>query len=170
MSQLHLGINVCFAVKRWPEPDQWVRIVKNELGLDSCQFSFDLLDPLLDETAVMAYADEVRACAHLVRVSHHGGLVEQRIEQVKAELTGVEAKLVFDDTYPLVRLRPAFDREADVDSQVQLRHCALLRLRQTYMFNILARLRREKGLYIFCFGEKIAERFFRRNRKYMFKA
>jgi sugar phosphate isomerase/epimerase len=63
MSQLHLGINVCFAVKRWPEPDQWVRIVKDELGLDSCQFSFDLLDPLLDEAAVMAYADEVRACA-----------------------------------------------------------------------------------------------------------
>src|SRR5579883_3530599 len=63
MSQLHLGINVCFAVKRWPEPDQWVRIVKDELGLDCCQFSFDLLDPLLDEAAVLAYADEVRACA-----------------------------------------------------------------------------------------------------------
>jgi sugar phosphate isomerase/epimerase len=63
MSQLHLGINVCFAVKRWPEPDQWVRIVRDELGLDCCQFSFDLLDPLLDEAAVLAYADEVRACA-----------------------------------------------------------------------------------------------------------
>lgn len=63
MSQLHLGINACFAVKRWPEPEQWIRIVKDELGLDYCQFSFDLLDPLLDESAVMAYADEVRACA-----------------------------------------------------------------------------------------------------------
>ena len=50
MSRLHLGINTCFAVKRWPEPEQWVRIVKHELGLDCCQFSFDLVDPLLDES------------------------------------------------------------------------------------------------------------------------
>ena len=28
MSRLHLGINTCFAVKRWPEPQQWVRIIK----------------------------------------------------------------------------------------------------------------------------------------------
>ena len=63
MSRLHLGINVCFAVKRWPEPEQWVRIVKDELGLDCCQFSFDLVDPLLDEGTTMAYADAVRELA-----------------------------------------------------------------------------------------------------------
>ena len=56
-------INVCFAVKRWPEPEQWVRIVKDELGLDCCQFSFDLVDPLLDEGTTMAYADAVRELA-----------------------------------------------------------------------------------------------------------
>ena len=60
MSRLHLGINTCFAVKRWPEPEQWVRIVKHELGLDCCQFSFDLVDPLLDESTTKAYADAVR--------------------------------------------------------------------------------------------------------------
>ncbi len=60
MSHLHLGINTCFAVKRWPEPEQWVHIVKDDLGLDCCQFSLDLVDPLLDETATMAYADAVR--------------------------------------------------------------------------------------------------------------
>jgi sugar phosphate isomerase/epimerase len=63
MSRLHLGINNCFAVKRWPEPEQWVRIVKHELGLDRCQFSFDLVDPLLDEATTMAYADAVRELA-----------------------------------------------------------------------------------------------------------
>ncbi len=63
MSHLHLGINTCFAVKRWPEPEQWVRIVKYELGLDCCQFSFDLVDPLLDESVTMAYADAVRELA-----------------------------------------------------------------------------------------------------------
>ncbi|HCJ35672.1 MAG TPA: xylose isomerase, partial [Ktedonobacter sp.] len=39
MARLHLGINTCFAVKRWPEPQQWLSIVKEELGLDCCQFS-----------------------------------------------------------------------------------------------------------------------------------
>ena len=63
MSRLHLGINTCFAVKRWPEPEQWVRIVKHELGLDCCQFSFDLVDPLLDESTTKAYADAVRELA-----------------------------------------------------------------------------------------------------------
>src|SRR5438876_8950092 len=63
MSRLHLGINTCFAVKRWPEPEQWVRIVKHELGLDCCQFSFDLVDPLLDESTTKAYANAVRELA-----------------------------------------------------------------------------------------------------------
>jgi D-erythrulose 1-phosphate 3-epimerase len=63
MARLHLGINTCFAVKRWPEPEQWVRIVSQELELECCQFSFDLVDPLLDEGATMDYADAVRELA-----------------------------------------------------------------------------------------------------------
>lgn len=59
MPNLHLGINACFAVKRWPEPERWLCIVR-ELGLDCCQFSFDLVDPLLDETITFSYADRVR--------------------------------------------------------------------------------------------------------------
>ncbi|MGH2496206.1 MAG: sugar phosphate isomerase/epimerase family protein [Ktedonobacteraceae bacterium] len=68
---IHLGINTCFAVKRWPEPEQWVRIVKNELGLDCCQFSLDLVDPLLDEAATMAYADAARQLATQQNLSIH---------------------------------------------------------------------------------------------------
>src|SRR5690348_16356053 len=63
MFQLHLGINTCFAVKRWPEPEQWIGIVKEELGLNYCQFSFDQVDPLFDEAATMAYAGAIRKCA-----------------------------------------------------------------------------------------------------------
>src|SRR5260221_7409483 len=63
MPRLHLGINTCFAVKRWPEPEQWLAIVKNELGLHCCQFSLDLVDPLLDESATAAYAGAVKAYA-----------------------------------------------------------------------------------------------------------
>jgi D-erythrulose 1-phosphate 3-epimerase len=63
MYRIHLGINTCFAVKRWPEPEQWVGIVKDELGLDCCQFSLDLVDPLLDEAVTLPYADAAREMA-----------------------------------------------------------------------------------------------------------
>jgi sugar phosphate isomerase/epimerase len=38
-----LGINTCFAVKRWPEPDRWASIVRERLGLDLVQHSLDLV-------------------------------------------------------------------------------------------------------------------------------
>jgi sugar phosphate isomerase/epimerase len=38
-----LGINNCFAVKRWPRPDDWAAIVSNDLGLDTVELSLDLL-------------------------------------------------------------------------------------------------------------------------------
>lgn len=43
MPRIHLGINTCFAVKRWPEPSDWAAIVRDELGLDLVQVSADLL-------------------------------------------------------------------------------------------------------------------------------
>lgn len=39
------GINLSFAVKRWPEPERWAAFVRETLGLTLVQFSFDLLDP-----------------------------------------------------------------------------------------------------------------------------
>jgi len=63
MPRLHLGVNTCFAVKRWPEPEQWLDIVQQELGLDCCQLSLDLVDPMLEEAATAAYAGTVRAYA-----------------------------------------------------------------------------------------------------------
>src|SRR5260370_38204913 len=74
MPRLHLGINTCFAVKRWPEPEQWLNIVKNELGLNYCQFSLDLVDPLLDEAATASYADAVRELAAAYGVMVHTAL------------------------------------------------------------------------------------------------
>ncbi len=37
-----LGINNCFAVKRWPQPADWAAIVRDELGLDTVELSLDL--------------------------------------------------------------------------------------------------------------------------------
>lgn len=39
-----LGINNCFAVKRWPLADEWAQIVVGQLGLDVVQHSLDLTD------------------------------------------------------------------------------------------------------------------------------
>ena len=39
-----LGINTCFAVKRWPRPDDWARIVRDELGLEVVELSLDLIE------------------------------------------------------------------------------------------------------------------------------
>ena len=44
MTALNLGVNNCFAVKRWPEPARWADIVRNELGLDIVQHCLDLAD------------------------------------------------------------------------------------------------------------------------------
>jgi D-erythrulose 1-phosphate 3-epimerase len=38
-----LGVNNCFAVKRWPCPDDWAAIVAGDLGLDTVELSLDLL-------------------------------------------------------------------------------------------------------------------------------
>ncbi len=69
--RLHLGVNSCFAVKRWPEPERWLAIVAEDLRLDHCQVSLDLVDPLLDPAAAMAYAESVRRRAAQAGVTLH---------------------------------------------------------------------------------------------------
>jgi D-erythrulose 1-phosphate 3-epimerase len=59
-----LGINTCFAVKRWPRPADWAPIVRNELGLSLVQHSLDLVD--LD--------DAVGDAAAVVRSAKRSGL------------------------------------------------------------------------------------------------
>jgi len=41
--QVRLGINTCFAVKRWPLPADWIPIVRERLDLKLVQHSFDLV-------------------------------------------------------------------------------------------------------------------------------
>ena len=41
---IRLGINNCFAAKRWPRPADWAAIVRDELGLDHVELSLDLLE------------------------------------------------------------------------------------------------------------------------------
>ena len=43
-ARYRLGINTCFAVKRWPQPERWAQIVRDDLGLDLVQHSLDLVE------------------------------------------------------------------------------------------------------------------------------
>ena len=45
MAKINLGVMNCFAVKRWPEPEAWCRIIAETYGVRYVQFSLDLLDP-----------------------------------------------------------------------------------------------------------------------------
>src|SRR5258706_13188979 len=43
MTTFRLGINTCFAVKRWPRPSDWAPVVRDQLGLDLVQHCVDLV-------------------------------------------------------------------------------------------------------------------------------
>ena len=60
--RLELGINTCFAVKRWPLPADWGPIVGNHLGLRLVEHSFDLVD--LAGSSVPAQANALTAAVN----------------------------------------------------------------------------------------------------------
>lgn len=57
--KLQLGINAGFAINRFPEPEVWLRIVGEELGLRCCQFVADLLNPFLPQDIVDEQAERI---------------------------------------------------------------------------------------------------------------
>lgn len=63
MSKITLGINNCFAVKRWPEPEEWCRIIAEELKLRYVQFSWDLLDPGVSQPARRKMSERIKKTA-----------------------------------------------------------------------------------------------------------
>jgi len=58
-----LGINTGFAVNRYSEPEEWIRIVGDELGLGVVQFTADMLNVDLPAAAVSSQVARIqRAC------------------------------------------------------------------------------------------------------------
>jgi sugar phosphate isomerase/epimerase len=60
---MNFGINLSFAVKRWVEPEAWAKIVRETLGLELVQFTYDLLDPWWPDSIRDPMAAEVRRAA-----------------------------------------------------------------------------------------------------------
>jgi len=77
MAEIILGVNNCFAIGRYPEPEEWLRIVKSELGLEHVQFSYDLLDPIIVEQHVFE-----RKCRHIK------GLADEMGVRIDTGITG----------------------------------------------------------------------------------
>jgi sugar phosphate isomerase/epimerase len=62
-----LGINLGFCVKRWVTPELWAPVVRERLGLDLVQFSFDLVDPMWPDAVLDRHAAAIR-----VATAEHG--------------------------------------------------------------------------------------------------
>ncbi len=60
---MRLGVSLCFAVERFAEPEVWAEFVRADLGLDTVQFTFDLLDPWWPEVHRRVLIRRVRAAA-----------------------------------------------------------------------------------------------------------
>ncbi len=60
---MRLGTNLSFSVKRWVEPESWARVVRNDLGLDLVQFTFDLVDPWWPQELRSSLAARIRKAA-----------------------------------------------------------------------------------------------------------
>lgn len=56
---LKLGINLGFAINKYVEPEEWTRIVGEELGLRHVQFVADLLNPFLPKEYVDAQIERI---------------------------------------------------------------------------------------------------------------
>ncbi len=60
----NLAINTGFAVNRYMEPEEWLRIVGKDLGLKRAQLTADMLNPSLPDAIVNRQLERIRAaCA-----------------------------------------------------------------------------------------------------------
>ncbi len=93
-----LGINTCFAVKRWPRPADWAPIVHDTLGLDTVQVSLDLVDLARSDEDLAQDVDE-----HLQAAERYG----LRIHSVFTGVAGYSSNFLL---HPSERERDAVER------------------------------------------------------------
>jgi hypothetical protein len=72
---MELGINLSFAIKRWPEPERWAAIVDERLGLHSIQFTLDLIDPWWPQAERSAMARAAKAAADSHGIAMHSAQI-----------------------------------------------------------------------------------------------
>ncbi len=68
---IQLGINNCFAVKRWPEPHHWAALIAEELSISQVQFSLDLIDLGMPIPELVRKAKAIRRSCSEAGISIH---------------------------------------------------------------------------------------------------
>src|SRR5262249_59497317 len=71
VTTFRLGINTCFAVKRWPRPSDWAAVVRDELGLDLVQHCLDLVDLEAGRADLESQAADLRDCSAAAGLALH---------------------------------------------------------------------------------------------------
>ena len=56
-----LGIHLGFAITRYPEPEEWARVIREELGIRQVQFVSDLLQPHYPGTVIREQINKINA-------------------------------------------------------------------------------------------------------------
>ncbi len=72
---MQIGTNLSFSVKRWVEPESWARVVRQDLGLDLVQFSFDIVDPWWPEALRSSLARRIRKAVDAENLTLHSAFV-----------------------------------------------------------------------------------------------
>lgn len=82
MTEIVLGVNNCFAIGRYPEPEEWLKVVKNKLGLEHVQFSYDLLDPIIIESKIFdSKCKEIKKLADAYSVTLDTGITGEVVHK-----------------------------------------------------------------------------------------
>lgn len=68
-SEFRLGLNTGFAVNRYSEPEEWVRILGDELGVQIAQFTADLLNVDLSKKIIHKQVDRIQRACEMYKVS-----------------------------------------------------------------------------------------------------
>ena len=71
MTGYTLGVNNCFAVKRWPEPEAWAKIIRESMDLDVVQHSFDFVELAGPPTMWRGQAQRVKETCERVGLTLH---------------------------------------------------------------------------------------------------
>ncbi|MHB1276616.1 MAG: sugar phosphate isomerase/epimerase family protein [Candidatus Humimicrobiaceae bacterium] len=94
-NKVELGINNAFANKKWIEPEEWTRVIVEDIGLSNIQFSFDLLFPSLKEANAPFLCNEIKSAIKKYNAS------------ISSTFTGLTAYLQNMLVHPNPRVREA---------------------------------------------------------------
>ena len=72
---MSFGMNLSFCLKRWVTPDLWVPLVREDLGIDMVQFSFDLVDPTWPDKLLERLAKDISTQTKAAGVTIHSAFI-----------------------------------------------------------------------------------------------